>query len=252
MSIQRWLTRVTSRSSEKVTASDSEEALVAVLGKAGFPDYSGDERRRQRRFPVPLWASSLALLGHEGQETEPEECRILEVSRSGLRIRTAAPPRPGDECRLCLRLDEPELGSALVRVRVRWVRALENGCHDAGVEVIESNRRWFGPRENETGGPSLHTPQAEGQTNHLKQDRELAGQRLSELLTTEHWLGDFISVLLSSHELNSGIDFPTAEKLLATEKAEFEHDLTIARRMYRLYPKQTTGERGFPARAADG
>jgi hypothetical protein len=51
-----------------------------------------------------------------------------------------------------------------------------------------------------------------------------------------------VSDLLSAHDLSAGIDFRTAEQLLAAEKEQFEKDLAIARRMLRVYGKQVMAE----------
>jgi len=67
-------------------------------------------------------------------------------------------------------------------------------------------------------------------------NREQVTERLSQLITSEHWMGNFVSDLVSAYELGGGIDFPTAEQLLATAKDEFNKELALARRMYRLYP----------------
>lgn len=59
-------------------------------------------------------------------------------------------------------------------------------------------------------------------------------QRLTEVLNSGHWLGSYISSMLEEHETN-GLTFHQANELLATEKREFDRDLDVARRMYRVY-----------------
>ena len=62
-------------------------------------------------------------------------------------------------------------------------------------------------------------------------------------MRSEHWLATYVSDLLSAHDLSAGIDFRTAEQLLAAEKEQFEKDLAIARRMLRVYGKQVMAEK---------
>lgn len=126
---------------------------------------------------------------------------------------------------------------ASVTVEARWVRRIEHGHSDVGAAVLTASQEWLRRPENMMEGSSLNMYQETAEENHLKHDRELAGQRLSELLSTEHWLGDYFSALLSAYDLNGDVDFTTAEKMLATERDEFEKDLAIARRMLRVYPK---------------
>ena len=73
-------------------------------------------------------------------------------------------------------------------------------------------------------------------------DQEKALSRFQGLLKSEHWLASYIKDLLSAHDLSAGIDFSTAEQLLAAEKEQFEKDLELARRMLRVYGKLVSGE----------
>lgn len=73
-------------------------------------------------------------------------------------------------------------------------------------------------------------------------DEEKTLARLQTLMRSEHWLATYVSDLLSAHDLSAGIDFRTAEQLLAAEKEQFEKDLAIARRMLRVYGKQVMAE----------
>ena len=73
-------------------------------------------------------------------------------------------------------------------------------------------------------------------------DEEKTLARLQTLVRSEHWLATYVSDLLSAHDLSAGIDFRTAEQLLAAEKEQFEKDLAIARRMLRVYGKQVMAE----------
>jgi hypothetical protein len=72
-------------------------------------------------------------------------------------------------------------------------------------------------------------------TQVLDEEKTLA--RMQNLMRSEHWLATYVSDLLSAHDLSAGIDFRTAEQLLAAEKEQFEKDLAIARRMLRVYGK---------------
>jgi hypothetical protein len=73
-------------------------------------------------------------------------------------------------------------------------------------------------------------------------DEEKTIGRLQTLIKSEHWLASYVSDLLSAHDLSAGIDFRTAEQLLAAEKEQFERDLAIARRMLRIYGRQVLGD----------
>ncbi len=73
-------------------------------------------------------------------------------------------------------------------------------------------------------------------------DEEKSLARLQTLIRSEHWLATYISDLLSAHDLSDGIDFRTAEQLLAAEREQFEKDLAVARRMLRVYGKQLTAD----------
>ena len=73
-------------------------------------------------------------------------------------------------------------------------------------------------------------------------DEEKTLARLQALMRSEHWLATYVSDLLSANDLSAGIDFRTAEQLLAAEKEQFEKDLGIARRMVRVYGKQVMAE----------
>lgn len=77
-------------------------------------------------------------------------------------------------------------------------------------------------------------------SQNARPNREQVTQRLGQLIGDGHWVGGFVSDLVSASELTGGIDFATAEQLLATAKDEFEKELALARRMYRLYPELVT------------
>ena len=77
-------------------------------------------------------------------------------------------------------------------------------------------------------------------TQILDEEKTLA--RMQALLRSEHWLATYVSDLLSAHDLSAGIDFRTAEQLLAAEKEQFDKDLAIARRMLRVYGKQVMAD----------
>jgi len=73
-------------------------------------------------------------------------------------------------------------------------------------------------------------------------DEEKALSRFQSLMKSEHWLATYIRDLLSAHDLSGGLDFSAAEQLLSAEKEQFEKDLTVARRMLRIYGKQVMTE----------
>ena len=55
-------------------------------------------------------------------------------------------------------------------------------------------------------------------------------------IDSEHWLASYINGLVQAFRQSNGIDFATAETLLAREKQTFEGELATARKIYRLYP----------------
>lgn len=61
-------------------------------------------------------------------------------------------------------------------------------------------------------------------------------EQAARSLDSDHWLASYINDLLNAHRLGNGLDFATAEMLLAQEKQTFEKELAIARKVYRLYP----------------
>jgi len=73
-------------------------------------------------------------------------------------------------------------------------------------------------------------------------DEEKALSRFQSLMKSEHWLATYIRDLLSAHDLSGGLDFSAAEQLLSAEKEQFDKDLTVARRMMRIYGKQVMTE----------
>jgi hypothetical protein len=73
-------------------------------------------------------------------------------------------------------------------------------------------------------------------------DEEKALSRFQSLMKSEHWLATYIRDLLSAHDLSGSVDFSAAEQLLSAEKEQFEKDLTVARRMLRIYGKQVVSE----------
>lgn len=186
------------------------------------------ERRRRRRWRAPTKGADLTLIREAAGGWEFEECRLLDVSSRGVRFRTIAPVREGERRRLLMHSMEATSITATVEIHIRWVRDAELGSRDIGAEILTVNGA---PLPNHS-----NNKESETMTNHLEQDRQMAARRLENLLGTEHWLGSFIGVLLSSYEQDRAMEFTTAEKLLATEKEEFERDLAIARKMLRLYP----------------
>jgi len=58
----------------------------------------------------------------------------------------------------------------------------------------------------------------------------------ARVIDKEHWLASYIQELIKAFKPGHGIDFATAEMLLAREKQTFERELATARKIYRLYP----------------
>ena len=73
-------------------------------------------------------------------------------------------------------------------------------------------------------------------------DEEKVLSQFQNLIRSEHWLASYVRDLLSAHELSAGIDFNAAGQLLAAEKDQFERDLTVAKRMLRIYGRSVMDE----------
>jgi len=80
-------------------------------------------------------------------------------------------------------------------------------------------------------------------------DEEKAFSQFQTLMKSEHWLATYVRDLLSAHDLAAGIDFNTASQLLSAEKEQFDKDLSVARRMLRIYGNKVLAESS--AHAAD-
>ena|SRR5437588_13130978 len=59
----------------------------------------------------------------------------------------------------------------------------------------------------------------------------------ARLVDKEHWLASYIRELVEAFKPGNGIDFATAEMLLARQKEAFERELATAKKIYRLYPR---------------
>ena len=103
-------------------------AVVADAGSSLLPssDVSAGERRREPRYTT----DRLTLL-HLTRPTGPERilCRILDISGSGMRLRTHRPLDPGTEIRVTLR-------EAFAVAKVRYCIASGEGF-DHGIQVEE-------------------------------------------------------------------------------------------------------------------
>ncbi|MCP5114422.1 MAG: PilZ domain-containing protein, partial [bacterium] len=181
------------------------------------------DRRSQRRWSVPAPGSTLTLVRQAGEHWEFEECRLLNVSPRGLRFRTLAPLQQGERLKLLIEPSTPDAVTANVEVRILWVRTAQLGYAEIGAEILAIN----GTAPPDHG----NTKEIKHMTIEAQQDRQMAGQRLEDLLKTEHWLGTFITALLGARDANPMVDFTTAEKLLSAEKEQFDRDLAIARKM---------------------
>lgn len=56
------------------------------------------------------------------------------------------------------------------------------------------------------------------------------------LIDKEHWLASCIHELIEAYQPGNGIDFATAESLLAREKQAFEREVATPGKIHRLYP----------------
>ena len=81
-------------------------------------------------------------------------------------------------------------------------------------------------------------------------DEEKVLSQFQNLIRSEHWLASYVRDLLSAHELSAGIDFNAAGQLLAAEKDQFERDLTVAKRMLRIYGRTVVEDAAAVQQAA--
>ncbi len=95
-------------------------------GILSTPEESARERRREPRYPT----DKLTFL-HLTGTAAPERifCRVLDVSESGMRLRTERAIDPGTEIRVTLR-------EMFAVASVRYCRAVTDGF-DHGVQVAE-------------------------------------------------------------------------------------------------------------------
>ena len=66
-------------------------------------------------------------------------------------------------------------------------------------------------------------------------DSQLSDQ-FAAVMKSEHWLKGFMANLLAAHQSPTGLDFKTAEALLARERSTFEAEVAVAMRIFRTYP----------------
>ncbi len=65
-----------------------------------------------------------------------------------------------------------------------------------------------------------------------------AAARLTEILEGGHWVGDYAAALIEAYDASGGMSFEQAEQLLRAAREQFDEDLEVARRMYRLYREE--------------
>ena len=82
-----------------------------------------EEKRRETRYPSDERAIVTLL-----QSKTVLEAQTLDVSRSGMRIRLAAPLEAGDELRV-------KIGNTEAFGRVRWCLSLHRPYFDAGIQI---------------------------------------------------------------------------------------------------------------------
>jgi len=60
--------------------------------------------------------------------------------------------------------------------------------------------------------------------------------QFAAIMNSEHWLKGFMANLMAAHQSPTGLDFKTAEALLARERATYEAEVAVAMRIFRTYP----------------
>lgn len=105
-----------------------------LLAEAGDAEEQRDDRRAQPRYRVSI----KALVEGNGAHYEAfsEEMIVEEISRSGLRLRTARELEPGTVLKVLIPSHEIE---ATALVDVVWS---ESGQRSAGLKLIEPSESW--------------------------------------------------------------------------------------------------------------
>lgn len=105
------------------------------------------ERRRSKRFRNDAISANVSLLDREALKTEP--CTLVNISFGGMCLRTRLNLEPGGEYAFLLDLRAPFNDLVMVKARVSWARAVQQGQQDcvAGAEFTESSKGWLGPEE---------------------------------------------------------------------------------------------------------
>ncbi len=60
--------------------------------------------------------------------------------------------------------------------------------------------------------------------------------QFAAVMDSDHWLKKFMVNMLAAHQCGTGIDFKTAEMLLKQERDNYEAEVAIAMRIFRIYP----------------
>ncbi len=107
-------------------AEDHQEIPLPASAEA-----RADERRREPRYPT----DRLTLLYLTGSERIL--CRILDISDSGMRVRTQRQLDPGTEVRVTLR---EVCGIATVRYSVEVGQAFDHGLQVEAIEATDGTR----------------------------------------------------------------------------------------------------------------
>ena len=111
-----------------VERADTSSAVATVDVESLLPpseENAAPDRRREPRYAT----DRLTLLHLSGKNPERILCRILDVSKSGMRLRTKHPLQPGTEIRVTVR----ELFAV---AEVRYCKPVSEGF-DHGIQVHE-------------------------------------------------------------------------------------------------------------------
>jgi hypothetical protein len=105
------------------------------------------ERRRHQRYDMTNLNCKLAWI-RPGPNGMAQSCILLNCSYGGFAFRTNVAVREEEDCHFSIDWQQPCLGVATVRARIRWVQECAAGDYIAGAEFLESSKAWLGPEES--------------------------------------------------------------------------------------------------------
>jgi hypothetical protein len=108
------------------------------------------ERRRHPRYDMTLRECRLALLEESGGLVEEHDCKLVNLSFSGMCFHSQQELQQGEERRFVIDLRSGVPGAIVVKAQIRWAQASELPAGTFGAVFLESSRGWLGPEEDNT------------------------------------------------------------------------------------------------------